>query len=155
MENRYAPPQANVSDAGMLGGAVSTAMVDAMRGTKPWVLLVGITLLVFGAFSVLASIGILASSAMMGPDGERAGITAGMGGTYVVLSAIYGALGYYLVKYSSAIGKLLSGGQSADLEQALHQQRKFWKLSGIIFLVLLVLLVVGIAAAIVVPLLTK
>lgn len=154
MENRYAPPQANVSDVGATG-AVSAAMADAMRGTKPWVLLVGITLLVVAAFSVLAGFGIMVGAGAQQSAPGGAAMFAGMSAFYIVFAAMYLFLGLYLVKYSSAIGRLLNGGQSGDMEQALHQQRKFWKLAGILTSVVIVLMVVGIGAAILIPTLMK
>src|SRR5207244_11902494 len=59
MANQYAPPQANVDDVTPGGGSITARMVDAMRGTKPWGLLIGILLFVGAAFSVIGGVGVL------------------------------------------------------------------------------------------------
>ncbi|HEX8955777.1 MAG TPA: hypothetical protein VF798_05865, partial [Burkholderiaceae bacterium] len=41
------------------------------------------------------------------------------------------APGTYLVKYSSAIGRLVSNGQPEVMGAASHQQRKIWKFVGV------------------------
>jgi uncharacterized membrane protein len=76
---------------------------------------------------------------------------AGMGIAYLLIALLYIFPALYLIKYSSAIGRLVSGGQEADMEAALHQQRKFWKFVGVLALIGTVLSVVGIVAAIALP----
>jgi cytoskeletal protein RodZ len=56
-----------------------------------------------------------------------------------------------LIKYASAIGRLVSSGQAHDMEDALHAQRKFWKLVGVLMIVMMVLGIVGVIAAIAIP----
>jgi hypothetical protein len=157
MSNQIAPPQANASDVSVASGPMTVVMVDALRGTKPWVLLIGILLFVGAVFSVIGGLGVMASSAMMGAarGGAPAAMFVGMGAMYLVVAVVYVFLGMYLVKYSSAIGRLVSGGQSGDMEDALRQQRKFWKLAGILILIMMVFAVLGIFAAIAIPLLAR
>ena len=154
MANHYAPPQANVDDVTAPGQAITDEMIESLRGTKGWVLLVGILGLVGSGFMVLGGVGILFSSAFMrgAAGGPPAAMLAGMGVGYLVFAIIYVFPSLYLIKYSSAIGRLLNSGQAQDMEDALHQQRKFWKLIGVLFLVIVVLFVVGMIAAIAVPL---
>jgi len=151
MANHYAPPQAAVADVSR-GGGISDEMLDALRGTKPWVLLIGIVLFVSSAFMVLGAFGMIAAGSMGGsPNGPPRGVFAGMGVGYVIGAVIYIVMGVYLVKYSSAIGRLLQSGDGTDMEDALASQRKFWKLAGILTLVGIVLAVVGMGAAMVIP----
>lgn len=153
MANPYAPPQSSVADVGpATGGQITDTMLQAMRGTKGWVLLIGILLFISAALFVIIALGMLVGGAAlgMGADAPR-GVMAGISGAYVLFGLLYLFLGLYLVKYSSAIGRLLSSGQSADLEDALDQQRKFWKLAGVLVLIMLVLMVVGMVAAIAIP----
>lgn len=154
MSNHYAPPRSEVADVGAAGGAITGEMIDAMRGTKPWVMLIGVLMLIGAGFTVLAGLGMMFGGSMMsrGPAGAPpTALLMGMGAAYLLFSLIYVFLGVYLVKYSSAIGRLLSSGQSADMEGALEQQRKFWRLAGVLSLVGLVLAVLGIIAAIAIP----
>lgn len=155
MTNHYAPPQANVDDVTPAGQAITGEMIEALRGTKGWVLLAGILTLIGAAFMVLGGIGMLFGSAFMGTAGgggaPPAAVMAGMGAAYLIFAVIYIFPGWFLIKYSSAIGRLLGSGQARDLEDALHQQRKFWKLIGILIIVMLVFVVLGIIAAITLP----
>ena len=154
MSNHYAPPRSEVADVGVAGGAITGEMIEAMRGTKPWVMLIGILMLVGAAFTVFAGLAMIFGGSMMsrGPAGAPPTVLlTGMGAAYLLLSLIYVFLGLYLVKYSSAIGRLLNSGQSAEMEGALEQQRKFWKLAGVLAVVGLVFVVLGIIAAIAIP----
>ncbi len=154
MSNRYAPPAAAVDHAGMGGSAISAEMIDALRGTKGWVLLIGILLFIAGAFTVIAALGI-GFSGWMGaralPNGPPAGIFLGMGVVYLIMAFIDILLGLYLVRYSSAIGRLLQNGDAGEMEAALHAQRKFWKLAGVLALIMIVVFILGIVAAIALP----
>ena len=157
MANHYAPPQANVDDVTPSGQMITGAMIDALRGTKGWVLLIGILSFIGTAFMILGGVGMLFGSAFMGAAGGRAGgppaaMIAGMGVVYLVMAVVYIFPGLFLIKYSSAIGRLLGSGQAQDMEDALIQQRKFWKFMGVFFVIFLVLMVVGIIAAIALPL---
>lgn len=156
MANHYAPPQANVDDVTPAGQMITGEMIDALRGTKGWVLLFGILTLIGAGFMVLGGIGMVFGSAFMGAAGGARGgppaaVFAGMGVVYLIMAVIYVFPGWFLIKYSSAIGRLVSSGQAHDMEDALHAQRKFWKLVGVLMIVMMVLGIVGVIAAIAIP----
>lgn len=83
------------------------------------------------------------------------GVMAFMALLYVAIALVYVFLGLYLLKYSGAIGRLLRDGQAASMEAALQAQQKFWRLAGIIALVAVVISVLGIIAAIVIPMVMR
>lgn len=154
MANHYAPPQSNVDDVAQAGQGITSEMIEALRGTKGWVLLIGILTLIGAGFMVLGGIGMLFGSAFIGAAGAGAppaAMLVGMGAGYLAFAILYIFPGLYLIKYSTAIGRLISSGQSHDLEDALHQQRKFWKFVGVLFIVMMVLGIVGVIAAIALP----
>lgn len=154
MSNRYAPPGAAVDNAGLGGSAISAEMIDALRGTKGWVLLIGILLFIAGAITVIAALGIGFSGWVAGrslPNGPPAGVFLGMGAMYLIMAIIDILLGLYLVRYSSAIGRLLQNGDASEMEAALHAQRKFWKLASVLSLIMIVIFILGIIAAIAIP----
>lgn len=153
MTNHYAPPQSEVADVSRSnGGGVTTEMLDALRGTKPWVLLIGIVLFVSAAFMALGTFGMIAAGSVGAKQaGAPAGMFAGMGAMYAVGVVIYIVMGVYLVKYSSAIGRLMQSSSTSDMEDALVSQRKFWKFAGILTLVMIVVAVLGMVAAMVIP----
>lgn len=156
MANHYAPPRADVDDVTPSGQNITGEMIEALRGTKGWVLLVGILSLIGAGFMILGGVGMMFGSAFMGAAGGAgaapAGMFVGIGLLYVVLAVIYVFPGLFLIRYSSAIGRLLSSGQAHDMEDALNHQRKFWKLIGVLILIMMVLMVVGMIAAIALPL---
>lgn len=153
MTNQYAPPHANVANVNTANNAgITNTMIDAMRGTKPWVLLIGIVLIISAAFMLLGTIGMVISSFVgMASMGTDAGVFIGVGAMYAVMAIVYILMGVYLFKYSSAIGRLLQSATVADMEDALNSQRKFWKIAGIITAVMLVLMVIGFVAAMAIP----
>lgn len=153
MNNHYAPPQSDLADVkGNSGTGISNTMIEAMRGTKPWVLLIGIVLIVSSSFMILGSIGVfIASTIHLESETSPPGVLAGVGAMYAVLGVVYIFMAVYLLKYNSAIGRLLGSATTADMEDALLAQRKFWRLAGIITAIMLVVMVIGILVAISVP----
>jgi hypothetical protein len=155
MANPYAPPLANVGDRTPGMDSITEEMIDALRGTKGWVLLIGILMFLGAALTALGGIAALFGSTMMGAVGVKGGLPAGamigMGAFYILAAVIYVFLGLHLVRYSSAIGRLAGSGQAGDMEAALEQQRKFWRLAGVLVLIMIVFMVLGIIAAIAIP----
>jgi hypothetical protein len=137
----------------MASGSITSVMVDALRGTKPWTMLIGILMFIGTAFMVLAGLMMMVGSAAMGAaqGGPPAGIMVGLGGVYLVMAVIYVFLGLYLVRYSSAVGRFVSAGQTMDMESALQQQQKFWKLAGVLAIITIVVVVLAMIAAIALP----
>lgn len=154
MANPYATPQANVGDRTPGEGSITEEMINALRGTKGWVLLIGILMFLGAALTSLGAIVVMFGSAMIGASvkgGAPSAMFIAMGAVYILMAVIYIFLGLYLVKYSSAIGRLISSGHAAELEAALQQQRKFWRLAGVLALIMIVCMVLGIIAAIAIP----
>ena len=154
MSSHYAPPGSAVADVELAGGNITGEMIEAMRGTKSWVMLIGVLMFIAAVFTVIAAVAMMFGGSMMGRTAAGAPPTAlfmGMGVAYLFFALIYVFLGLHLVKYSSAIGRLLASGQSADMEDALNQQRKFWKLSGVLALIMIVFFVIAMIAAIAIP----
>ena len=68
----------------------------------------------------------------------------------MLLGVLYFFPSYFLVRYGSAIRRLVVGGGMPALSDALTRQKSFWRLSGIMALVLMSVYAVGIIVAIVV-----
>ncbi len=157
MQNEYAPPNANVADVNRATGNISDAMIESLRGTKPWTTFMAIMLFIITAFTLLGTIGMIIGGlamTMMGADKVSDGASSVflvIGVVYLLLTVIYFLLGFYLIKFSTAIGRLLMSGQSAEMANALEQQRKFWKLTGIMTIVGIVLMFGWIAALFMIP----
>jgi hypothetical protein len=155
MSNPYASPEADLSHIASGNEGVSVLTMEALRGTKKWVRLVGIILLVIGVITALGGVAMMFGGAFAGRGGGRdamsIGVFIGGGAMYLLFAAIYGVLGMHLFKYANAITRLLEDGQIASLESALEQQQKFWRLAGGVAVVMLVIMVIGFAAAFIIP----
>jgi hypothetical protein len=134
-------------------GAVSPGAVQSLEGTQGWVRLVGILLFIGAAFAGLAAVLMFFGGAMGSHFWGRAGggAIAALGVPYILMAVLYGFMGNFLVNYASAIARLVKSGLNTDLERALEAQRKFWKLAGILVLVMLAVMILGILAAIAIP----
>jgi hypothetical protein len=127
-------------------GVVTWPVIRALAGTRPWVRLVAVLMLLGSGLG-------LAGSLMVLVTGGRAGMGAA-GPTAVVqilMFVLYVIPAWFLLKYAGAIGAFLTGGTVEQLETALGYQKSFWKFVGILSLVMIVLAVLGIVAAILLP----
>lgn len=169
--NPYEPPQAAYAPyapgpyATGGGGAVTDAVIEALRQTRPWVLLFSILCFLGSAFSVLGGLMMLAtgligagtaSTGSRGSSGAAAmagGFGLAAGAFYLVIAFLYIYPGIKLWGYGSAIGRVMTSRDSADLAVALGHQKSFWKFSGIAtvsmialyFVAIIGIMVVGVA----------
>lgn len=155
MSNPYASPNAALDGHSAAGGGITLAIVDALRKTKGWVLLIGILLFIGAGFMLLGALGMLAASFMGGAASATMPKAIMIGGAamYVVMGGLYGVLGLYLVKYSSAIGRFVVAKETAELEVALQSQQKFWLIAGIVAIVMIGMMILVMVAAIAMPML--
>jgi hypothetical protein len=102
--------------------SVSPAIIESLRKTRPWVMLIavlgaiGVGFMVLGGLVMLATLGAPAV-------------------VYLVMAGIYALPLISMFKFSSAIERLLHGGGQPELEQAVDAQRSFWQTMGIFTLV--------------------
>ena len=132
-------------------GSVTPLMRQALAQTRPWVLFFSILGFLCGGLLVLGCLGLFVVSIM--------------GGSFIfgfAMALVYGAMAvfyvyaaYFLLTYASQISKFLRSNQTRDLEQAIVAQKSFWKLSGIVtavgmvlyFLLIIVMFAGGFMAA--------
>jgi hypothetical protein len=129
-------------------GAVSDIAVDLLRQTRPWVMFLSILSFVGCTFMLLAGLGMMAVGLMA--SGAERGIQALIGAIYLPMAALYVYPGIKMWTYGSAIGRLLRSRATVDLEDALRQQKSFWKFGGIAAIVVIGLYVVVFVGALVV-----
>jgi hypothetical protein len=143
------------------GEKYTSVMVMHLKKTRPWVLFMAILSIV--ASSLMALGGLLTiiggtcfgslmknySSNIMGPS---LGLLYGLlGFIYLALATVYIPLIVYLFRYAGSIKKLVSGGKTVDLENALGHQYSYWKFVGIMAIVGMgIAFVVGIIVVIVI-----
>lgn len=154
MSNVYAPPAAAVDDVHRGGHALVTpAIVESLRGTRSWVLLIAVCMFLGAALSAFGGIAVMVSSAFLprqaGPGG--AGMLAVMGAFYLFFAFLYALLGWYLIGFHGAASRVVREAQVQDLEGALEAQRKFWRMAGIMVMAAIMLVVLGMGAAVMIP----
>jgi len=143
-DQHYATPNADLTpDATNTSGLMAPLLL-----TKPWVRLCSVLGFVSTVFIVLAGIGLMAGGA------ATAGIPygTGVGVAYMLMGLLYFMPSLFLFKYASAIALAQQSGSSTDIAVALGHQKSFWKFAGVVALVMIVLMFLGVGAAIVVPL---
>lgn len=117
---------------------VSARTLDMLNQTRPWVQFLGILTWIsvilgglIGGFGVIA---------ILMAGGAGAALFQGLFlGIFLV---IYGTFAKSLTGYAKSINKLNASESVADLEDALESQKTFWRLAGIITLVVLVIYLV-------------
>ncbi|MGA7614244.1 MAG: type II secretion system protein GspG [Thermoanaerobaculia bacterium] len=130
-------------------------MLDSLRRTKPWVRLLSVLgfiaaglILIIGIFMV--GFGLIGGSATKSAGGGI--VVAGLGVLYSLLALLYFFPALYLSRYASAIGRAITTGpRVASVEDALRQQKSFWKFTGIAALIMILLYIPGVLAAIAIP----
>ena len=150
----YAPPRGTVSGSFHQPGQVPPGSIQALKETRPWVLFLAILGIVVTGFMLLAALtmllagGLMASKAGM-PAGMPSGMMAAMSVAYLILAIIYLYPIIKLFKYSGAIKRLSHSGAAADLDEAMRQQKSFWKFIGVLTLIMMVIYFIAIVAMIV------
>ncbi len=129
---------------------VSEKMLEALRGTSPWVKFIAILWFVFSGLMALAGLFMLGMGPLMAKAGGMPAIFGAVFGALYILMAVFIMLipGLYLLRYGQAISQIPNNGQPA-MESALLSQKKYWKYMGIMFIVFLVLYAVLFFGAIV------
>ncbi|PKN51746.1 MAG: hypothetical protein CVU55_09870 [Deltaproteobacteria bacterium HGW-Deltaproteobacteria-13] len=133
---------------------VTGQMIDYLRSTKMWTKFLSIMGFIMAGFMVLMGIFIMLASNLLPTEGS-AKIPPFMGPIYILFSFFYIIPSIYLFKYSSALNRYLNNKMESEMASALSYQKSFWKFLGIVCIIGITLMVVGIIAAIAIPLMLK
>ncbi len=142
-----------------VGGEVvaTPRAIGYLKQTRPWVIFMAVLMFIGAALLAILALFMLGGGGAMLSGRSRgssvvAGFAAGAAIAYFIGAFIYFIFGFYLIKFGSAIGRLTVTRNSSDLENAMLAQMSFWRLCGIIAIVvislylLLFLLAIGLAA---------
>ncbi len=138
-QNPYKAPQADLKQQSVPQGSeggFTSAMALSLKQTRPWVRFLSILGFVWLGFMVVASVAMMFGS---GP----AGYGALIGIVYIVLAVLYAAPVLFLHRYASSITRFLESGTSEEMEHALGYQKSFWKFSGILALITILVAIIG------------
>lgn len=127
------------------GIAVTPAALAAILKTQFWVKLVGIAMLIISVLTILGGLVNMGGLSGMGAFGEVFGVMIII---YLLMGAVYILLAIRLLKYAGAIQRLSRTQESNNLASAIEMQTKFWRLAGILTIIVIALYVVLIVAAI-------
>lgn len=143
------PPQAE--DTGVKENrAILNYIRNSLRGTRPWTRFLSIMGFIATGLTILMGLGIMMGGSFF-PVPPEAPPLAYLGIFYILTSVLYLIPSIWLSKYSSAIDSFLKGGKSVQLGNAIAYQKSFWKFIGILVLVSIVIMILGILAAILIP----
>ncbi|BDS05444.1 hypothetical protein NT6N_04840 [Oceaniferula spumae] len=116
-------------------------VVEHLRCTRPWVKFCSLAGYITAGFSV--AIALFTMRKMLGHFSLLHVLL--LGSFYFILAVLFIIPSLRLSRYERSITRLVVSNQIEDLEQAIAHQRTFWKLMGIMILIMLVLYLVTIA----------
>jgi hypothetical protein len=133
-------------------GQASPSSIQALAATRPWVFFCSIMGFIGAIFMVvygimMAFFGVMIAQPQIPPSSQMppgakppdmTGFMSVMGVFYILLAFFYIFPSVKLWKFGSAIKRLCLSGSNRDLEQAIEQQRGFWKFVGILIVVIFV-----------------
>ncbi len=142
-QNPYQSPTSDLTGTNSAANSeVSPRAISELLGTKPWVRFIAVLGFIGAAFMFLGSLGMFAAATQVGAPMAIVGVI------YILYGIIFIFPTLKLWKYGSAIGNLQISRSTAHLEEALLQQRVYWKFIGIMIIIGFVLgIVMAIAMA--------
>jgi hypothetical protein len=126
---------------------VTAAMLEDVSATRGWTLFFAI--LGWIAFGLTAILGVVALA--FGATVDGAGPVRLAGWIYIIAALMYLPPALWLQRYALAVKRLRSSRSLRDLEQALHNEHRFFRFAALLMLISLGLAVLGVIAAITIP----
>ena len=120
--------------------AITPNALSAIIGTQFWVKLIGIVMFITVALQVLVlvfGLGQVPRDTMSGPASGAMFVII----IPVIFMVIYCILATRLLQYGKAISALAKSQNPIDFERAMEVQTKFWRLLGIITIIMIVIMI--------------
>lgn len=144
METPYPPIPSGTAPSA--GGQANPSSIQTLAATRPWVILCSIMGFIGAVFTLAYGVMMTFFGVMIGqpattpmPSGpgtpNMTAFMSVMGAFYLLMAVFYVIPSVKLWKFGSAIKRLTLSGSNTDLEQAVDQQRSFWKFVGILIIV--------------------
>ena len=149
---RDAPPP-EAQDTGVnKNRAILNYIMKSLRATKPWTRFLSILGFIGTCISILVGLGIMMGGRFIPiPPEAPPLILIYVGIFFILASVLYLIPSIWLSRYSSAIDSFLKRGDSLQLGNAIAYQKSFWKFIGIVVLIFIIIAILGIIAAILIP----
>ena len=132
---------------------VNEQMIQSIVSTKTWTKFLSIMGFITAGFVIIVGIIFMIFGGAIFSKEAEAPYAVLIGIVYILMSLLYIIPSRYLFMYSSALSRFLGAKSELELESALSYQKSFWKFWGILFLIGIIIAVIGIFAAITIPLL--
>lgn len=163
MDNPYSAPTSNPSGRESLGFSqegVTQGVVSQLARTKGWVRFLGVLGFIGACLALLGGLGMMGAAGFMGKamaaqpqSAQVKGFGEGLFYALGIGYLIFGFLMFYpslkLNQYASAIARLIYTGKAEDLADAIERQRAYWKFTGMMLALMLVMSLAFIGIAIV------
>ncbi len=133
-------------------GQITEGMVEYLEKTRPWVRFISVMGMVLTGLMFLVVLAVAVGGALSSGNGQPE--TLLMLPIFLVVGLIYFLPAYMLGRYAGAIKRFTDGGGEVSMEEALGRQYSFWRLVGIMALVVIAIYVVMIPLAVLIPTLT-
>lgn len=130
----------------------SEGAIQALVRTRPWLMLWAVILFLGAALCALGAVAMVIVGALSGSSSDsdmELGFMLGLGLVYLLMGAIYLIAGLYLTRFFMAIGATNRLRRPEDLERAMTIQLKFWRITGIALLTVIVVYLLILAGAVV------
>ena len=128
-------------------GPVTDTMIEHLSDTGPWVTFMAVV--TFLSAVLMAFVAVFG----MGLAGQAGAPAMVVFLTYSLLGVLYLVFALQLLNFGRAARQVREGAGTPGIEEALRYQLSFWRLLGIVTLISLGLAVLGIVAAVLLPLL--
>lgn len=142
-DQHYATPNADLKP----DSTDVSELIEPLIATKIWVRLCSIMGFISTFFIVIAGFGLMVGGSAI----PNMPLGAGLGIVYIAMGLLYFMPSLYLHKYAGAISQAQASQSSADVLAALKYQKSFWKFAGVLVLIMFVFFILGIGAAIMIP----
>ncbi|NWK54565.1 hypothetical protein HW115_03010 [Verrucomicrobiaceae bacterium N1E253] len=137
----YQPPSTPPLASATQPQEVPLLVIQHLHGTRPWVRFCSLAGYVAAVFLLL--IGALTIHRMLNISPLSHLIL--LAGFFIILALLFAIPCYYLSRYEKSITHLHVSHQLEDLEQALADQRAFWRQMAIMILIILIIYLITIA----------
>lgn len=146
--NPYSSPSADPLGIAKSDGSdtVSPDTIAQLAQTKPWVRFMSVMVWIGVIFMLLAAAGMLAMNLFGGASLKNSPLA---GTEMISMVAFYGVMAFIYIypaaklwAYANRIGSLNHSRSTADLNEALGEQRRFWKFIGVMTVTILCLYLV-------------
>jgi hypothetical protein len=126
---------------------ITPAMIESLRSAKPWIRLMSILSFIASGVMVLASVLVFSAAAFV-PVRKTPGaeLTPFLGLIYLPFTIFYLIPAISMHRYAGTIDQLLTGFSARAMEEVLERNHSFWKVVGIMALVMVgltVLVILG------------